>query len=86
MLGGLRQITAFRWRALPTEYGKWNTVFQRFRRRAKKGVWQMIFNTLARDADMEWVMIDSTIIRSHQYTAGAKGAMHTSARVQLWGF
>ena len=33
----------------------------------------MIFNTLVEDADMEWVMIDSTIVRAHQYGAGAKG-------------
>jgi len=38
---------------------------------AKAGrVWQMIFNTLAVDADNEWIMIDSTIIRSHQHAAG----------------
>ena len=31
----------------------------------------MIFNTLAIDADNEWIMIDSTIIRAHQHSAGA---------------
>jgi transposase len=62
-----------RWRALPEDFGHWNSVFQRFRRWAKKGVWQMVFNTLAADADTEWLMIDSTIIRAHQHAAGAKG-------------
>jgi hypothetical protein len=33
----------------------------------------MIFNTLVEDADMEWVMIDATIIRTHQHSSGAKG-------------
>ena len=33
----------------------------------------MIFNTLAVDADTEWLMIDSTIVRAHQHAAGAKG-------------
>lgn len=62
-----------RWRSLPCEFGKWNSIFQRFRRWAKKGVWQMIFNTLASGADIEWLMINSTIIRAHQHAAGAKG-------------
>jgi len=62
-----------RWRALPPQYGKWPTVHKRFKRWADKGVWQMIFNTLVEAADMEWVMIDSTIVRAHQHAAGAKG-------------
>ena len=61
------------WRDLPAEYGKWSNVHKRFMRWAKKGVWQMIFNTLAVDADTEWLMMDSSIIRAHQHAAGAKG-------------
>ena len=61
-----------RWRALPPEFGKWYSVHKRFLRWAEKGVWQMIFNTLAADADTEWLMIDSTIIRAHQCAGGAK--------------
>lgn len=60
------------WRALPETYGKWSSVHKRFIRWSKAGVWQMIFNTLAADADTEWIMIDSTIIRAHQHAAGAR--------------
>ena len=60
------------WRALPAAYGKWSSTHKRFMRWAKAGVWQMIFNTLAVDADTEWIMIDSTIIRAHQHAAGAR--------------
>lgn len=61
-----------RWRALPPEYGKWNSVFRRFRRWSQSGVWQRIFDELSKDSDTEWLMLDSTIIRANQCAAGAK--------------
>ncbi len=65
------------WRDLPPELGNWATVHKRFIRWSKKGVWQMIFNTLAADAETGWLMIDSTIVRAHQHAAGAKGGSKT---------
>ena len=61
------------WRDLPDEFGKWNSVFTRFRRWAKKGVWERIFNALIEDPDFEHLIIDATIVRAHQHAAGAKG-------------
>jgi transposase len=60
------------WRDLPPEFGAWNTVYQRFGRWSKKGVWHTVFAELAKDADFEETFIDSTIIKAHQHAAGAQ--------------
>ncbi len=64
------------WRDLPERFGLWNSVWRRFDRWSKKGIWQRVFQTL-QDPDLEWLIIDSTIIRAHQHAAGArkKGAL-----------
>lgn len=59
------------WRDLPSRYGAWNSVYQRFRRWAKSGHWKAIFQAL-QDPDLDWAMLDSTIVRAHQQAAGQK--------------
>ena len=61
------------WRDLPERYGPWNSVYQRFRRWAKSGHWQAIFEAL-QEPDLDWTMIDSTLVRAHQQAAGQKKA------------
>lgn len=53
------------WRDLPERLGNWHTQYTRFRRWAKKGKWQIIFEALQVDPDDESWMVDSTIIRAH---------------------
>jgi len=60
------------WRDLPERFGHWKVVHTRFSRWARSGVWRRIFELLAADADNEYAMIDSTIVRAHQHSAGAK--------------
>jgi transposase len=60
------------WRDLPERFGNWSVVHTRFSRWAVSGVWVNVFEHLATDADNEYAMIDSTIVRAHQHSAGAK--------------
>jgi putative transposase len=60
------------WRDLPEVFGEWNSVFRRFSRWSRKGVWWRIFAALSDDPDFEYLIVDSTIIRAHQHAAGAK--------------
>jgi putative transposase len=64
------------WRDLPERFGPWNSAYRRFRRWAKAGVWQKVFEDL-QEPDLDWLMIDSTIVRAHQHAAGQKKAIPT---------
>jgi transposase len=58
------------WRLLPTYYGDWRAVHKRFKEWCNRGVWKKLFESQQIDPDMEWVMIDSTIVRAHACAAG----------------
>ena len=66
------------WRDLPARFGDFRVVHTRHSRWSKTGVWQRVFEALAQDADNEYAMIDATIVRAHQHSAGAKGGIQKS--------
>lgn len=61
------------WRDLPERFGDYRVVHTRHMRWSRGGVWGRIFKHLSKDADNEYAMIDSTIVRAHQHAGGAKG-------------
>lgn len=67
------------WRALPAEYGHWNSVWKRFWRLSRSGVFEAFFQLLAETSQTAHLvqMFDSTVVRAHVSAAGAKGGSKT---------
>lgn len=59
------------WRDLPERFGDWKGTHKRLRRWCESGVFERIFKALSEDRDNEYMMLDSTIVRAHQHSAGA---------------
>ena len=65
--------TGIPWRDLPACFGKWDAVYNRFRRWEKNGVWRKLWAGLQHEkfTSAKHIFIDSTIVRAHQHAAGA---------------
>ena len=78
MLFGLVQMsvrTGSPWRDLPPAFGHCNSQFRRFRRWARAGVFESLFKAMSEDVDLEYALIDGTIVQVHQKATGAKGGL-----------
>jgi len=75
VLNGIFYIlrTGAPWRDLPARYGPHTTVYNRYVRWAKRGIWQGIFEALARDCKDALIFVDSSIVKAHRAAAGSKG-------------
>ena len=61
------------WRDLPAQFGNWSTVYTRFRDWVSADVWVRLFEAVADEPDMEYAMVDATIVKVHRHGQGAKG-------------
>ena len=80
-----RYRTGIPWRDLPERFGNFKVVHTRFSRWSKKGLWLKVFSALCEDSDNKYQMIDATIVRAHQYSAGAKGVAMKPSAARLVG-
>jgi transposase len=62
-----------RWRALPVQWGHWNTLYRGWRRWVDAGLWAAVLGRLARRATGRLRFVDSTFIKVHQAGHGARG-------------
>jgi len=58
------------WRMLPEKYGNWNAIFKRFKEWVDKNIWKDLMKFCVENPDLEYIMIDSTIVRAHTCAAG----------------
>ena len=72
-------VHSITWRALPSEFGNWNSVWKRFWRLSRSGVFEAFFQLLAECSQTAHLVqfFDSTTARAHVSAAGAKGGSKT---------
>jgi len=68
-------VHSIKWRAIPAEFGNWNSIWKRFWRLSRSGVFEAFFQILAETSETAHLvqMFDSTVVRAHVSAAGAKG-------------
>jgi transposase len=71
------------WADIPERYGPATTCANRFRRWAKIGVWDRIFEAVSRAYDGDLQMIDSSSIRVHQHGGNVKKGVRMPRRPPL---
>ena len=71
-----------RWRDVPAEYGRPTTIYNRYNRWSRRGLWQRVFEQVAASGEMPAeLIIDSSHVKAHRSAAGGKGGSGTRRSV-----
>jgi transposase len=62
--------TAAPWRDLPSDFCPWTTAYNRFNAWSRKGIWNLLFEAVKNDVDLEWAFIDGSYVKAHQHASG----------------
>jgi transposase len=71
------------WRDLPERYGPPTTVYNRFNRWRKAGIWDRLMDAVVKAHDGKVQMIDSSIVRVHQHASGVKKRVEFVVSVEV---
>ena len=69
------------WRDIPEWFGKWDSIYLRFRDWVRADVWTRLFEAVSDEPDMEYAMVDATIVKVHRHGQGAKGGLQAKPLV-----
>lgn len=62
---------------LPERFGHWNSINKRFARWSRLGVFDRICRILSKDADVEFLLMDGRIVKTHQHASGDQKRIET---------
>jgi len=71
------------WADLPERYGPPSTIYNRFNRWRKAGVWDRLMDAIITAHDGKVQMIDSTSVRVHQQAAAQKNRLEALVSVEV---
>ena len=78
-----RARTGVPWRDLPSRFGPWNSVYNRFSNWSKSGAWAAVLKALQLKVDRKGCIVDASVIRAHQDASGGKGGSRATRLVVL---